>query len=71
MYNKSMATTVTLNSDLVQQVQELTGAQTKTEAVREALLEYIKARKRRELLGLMGRLRFTYSNEKLEKLESD
>lgn len=64
-----MATTVTLDSKVVEEIKELTRARTKTEAVRRALSEYIRARRRRELVELAGKIPFTLTNAELESLE--
>jgi hypothetical protein len=66
-----MATTVTLESETVDEVKALTGARTKTEAVRQALFEYIRARRRQQLVALEGRVRLRLTNEQIEKLERD
>ncbi|MDA2927146.1 type II toxin-antitoxin system VapB family antitoxin [Acidobacteria bacterium AH-259-G07] len=66
-----MATTVTLSSQMVNEVKALTGARTKTEAVRDALSEYIRARRRQELLGLAGKVAFRLTNKQIEGLESE
>jgi hypothetical protein len=66
-----MATTVTLESDTVDEVKALTGARTKTEAVRQALSEYIRARRRQQLVALEGRVQLRLTNEQIEKLERD
>ena len=66
-----MATTVTLESETVDEVKALTGARTKTEAVRQALSEYIRARRRQQLVALEGRVQLRLTNEQIEKLERD
>lgn len=66
-----MATTVTLESETVDEIKALTGARTKTEAVRQALSEYIRARRRQQLVALEGRVQLRLTNEQIEKLERD
>jgi Arc/MetJ family transcription regulator len=66
-----MATTVTLNSDLIEEVKRITGKPTKAEAVREALVEYIRSRRRDELLELEGKLPFERTNEQIEAAEDE
>ena len=66
-----MATTVTLESETVDEVKALTGARTKTEAVRQALSEYIRARRRQQLVALEGRVQLRLTNEQIEKLDRD
>ena len=66
-----MATTVTLESETLDEVKALTGARTKTDAVRQALSEYIRARRRQQLVALEGRVQLRLTNEKIETLERD
>jgi Arc/MetJ family transcription regulator len=66
-----MATTVTLSSDLINEVKEITGKATKTEAVREALTEYIRSRRTKDLLGLQGKIRVSFTNNQIEALEDE
>jgi hypothetical protein len=66
-----MATTVTLESDTVDEVKALTGARTKTEAVRQALSEYIRARRRQQLVALEGRVQLRLTNEKRQCLQNE
>lgn len=66
-----MATTVTLNSALIEEVKLITGKATKAEAVREALVEYVRARRRRELLDLEGKIAMSRTNEQIEALEDE
>lgn len=70
-YSFFMATTVTLDSGTVSEVKALTGARTKTEAVRKALLDYIRARRREQLLALEGRIPFALTNERIEEAEDE
>lgn len=64
-----MATTVTLDGKVVEEIKELTGAKTKTEAVRRALSEYIRMQRRQELMKLAGQIPFRLTNQELERLE--
>ena len=66
-----MATTVTLNTDLVDEVKLITGKATKTEAVREALAEYVRSTRRKQLLELQGKIMFDHTNEQIERLEDE
>ncbi len=66
-----MATTVTLSSDLIDEVKVITGKSTKTEAVREALIEYVRSRRRRELLDLQGKIVISRTNEQIEAVEDE
>ena len=66
-----MATTVTLNSDLIEEVKRVTGKSTKAEAVREALVEYVRSRRRSDLLDLEGKIVVSRTNEQIEALEGE
>jgi metal-responsive CopG/Arc/MetJ family transcriptional regulator len=66
-----MATTVTLSSDLIEEVKLITGKPTKAEAVRQALTEYVRSRRRKDLLELRGKVSIRYSNEQIEALEDE
>lgn len=54
----SVRTNVVLDDDLVSEAFAVTGLRTKKELLREALKELIRARKKRDLSGLAGRIRF-------------
>lgn len=71
MYDISMATTVTLDGQIVDEVKALTGASTKTQAVHQALVEFIRAQRRREMIRLAGKISLRYSNRKLEAMEEE
>ena len=64
-----MATTVTLNSEMVQAVQEATKEKSKAAAVRLALREYLRTQKLRKLADLAGSVDLRYSNDELEAME--
>lgn len=64
-----MATTVTLDSDVVRAVQRETNEKRKATAVRLALTEYLRLRRLRRLADLAGRVDLRYSNDELETLE--
>ena len=66
-----MATTVTLSSQLTDEVKRITGKTTKAEAVREALLEYVRGKRRNALLELRGKLDFRSTNDALEAEEDE
>lgn len=67
--NKGMATTVTLDSDVVRAVQRETNEKRKATPVRLALTEYLRLRRLRRLADLAGKVDLRYSNEELETLE--
>ncbi|MBI2343012.1 MAG: type II toxin-antitoxin system VapB family antitoxin [Deltaproteobacteria bacterium] len=49
-----MRTTIQLSEELLQHVMKETGAKTMTQAIREALQEYLEGRKRRRLIASFG-----------------
>ena len=64
-----MATTVTLDSEIVQAIQQATKQKNKASAVRMALNEYLRLQKLRELANLAGTVELRYSNDELEAME--
>ena len=64
-----MATTVTLDSDVVQAVQQATKEKSKAAAVRRALQDYLRMQKLRSLAALAGRVDLLYMNDELEAKE--
>lgn len=67
-----MRTNIVLDDDLIEEARRLTGIRTKSELVREALRELIRARRRRSLLELEGRIEFAagYDHRALRKARS-
>jgi Arc/MetJ family transcription regulator len=53
-----MRTSIVLDDDLIEEALALTGARTKREVIQLALEELVKARKKRNLADLAGRIRF-------------
>jgi len=51
-----MRTNIVLDNDLVEEALTLTGAKTKSELVRLAIVELIRSRKRENLLDLAGQI---------------
>lgn len=64
-----MATTVTLDSDIVQAVQKATNEKSKASAVRTALNEYLRLQKLHQLASLAGAVDLRYDNDELEAME--
>lgn len=64
-----MATTVTLDSEIVQAVQQATREKSKASAVRVALNEYLRTQKLHQLADLAGTIDLQYSNDELEDME--
>ena len=65
-----MATTVTLDSEVVQAVQQATKQESKAAAVRMALNEYLRLQKIRQLASLAGTIELCYANDELEAMEA-
>ena len=63
-----MATTVTLDSEIVQAIQQATKQKDKTSAVYMALNEYLRWQKLRQLADLAGTVELCYSNDELEAM---
>ena len=64
-----MRTTLNIDDNLFTILMQLTRAKTKTEAVRKALINYIKLKKKENLLNLKGKLSIEDMSEKLRLLE--
>ena len=64
-----MRTTLNIDDNLFTILMNLTRAKTKTEAVRSALVDYIKLKKKENLLDSRGQLSIEDVSEKLRSLE--
>ena len=64
-----MRTTLNIDDNLFTILMNLTRAKTKTEAVRSALVDYIKLKKKENLLDSRGQLSIENVSEKLRLLE--
>ena len=64
----SRATTVTLDSEIVQAIQQATKQKDKASAVHMALNEYLRLQKLRQLADLAGTVELRYSNDELEAM---
>ena len=64
-----MDTTVTLDSEIVQAIQQATKQKDKASAVHMALNEYLRLQKLRQLADLAGTVELRYSNDELETME--
>ncbi len=62
-----MRTTVIINKHLLEEVQALSGAKTKKEAVEKAMKDYIHRRKSLRLLDLEEKVDLSYTAEDLIK----
>lgn len=64
-----MRTTLTIDDDLLAEVVRLSGGRSRAEAVRRALTEYARIRRKERLLGLRGKLQLHDGWEALRELE--
>jgi Arc/MetJ family transcription regulator len=62
-----MRTTLNIDDGTLTLVMKETGASTKTEAVRQALLDYVRRRKIEKLIALKGKVRFDLDWKTLRK----
>ena len=64
-----MRATLNIPDELIAEVQNITGAKSRTEAVVTAIQEFIRKRRMEQLLALKGRIEIDYDWEREEKLE--
>lgn len=64
-----MRTTLSLDEALLKEVMAATGAKTKSEAVRLAITEFLRHKKRDGLLALSGKIHFDLSWQEMEAQE--
>lgn len=64
-----MRTTLSLDDRLIQELMEVTGAKTKTEAIHLAISEFIRRKKLEGLLALEGKVHLDLDWRELEELE--
>ena len=64
-----MRATLNIPDDLIKEVQKITGARTKTEAIVISMEEMIRRKKIRNLLALKGKIGIDNVTEELEKQE--
>ena len=62
-----MRTTLNIDDGILKFVMRETGATTKTQAVREALEDYVRRRKIEKLIALKGRIKFDVDWRTLRK----
>jgi Arc/MetJ family transcription regulator len=65
-----MRTTLVLDADTLPELMELTGAKSRSQAVRRALEEYIRIKRTEELLSLRGRFDIEDSWRELRELDT-
>ncbi len=65
-----MRTNIVINDDLLNEAFSVSKAKTKKELIHEALIEYIRIKKRKDLTELAGTIKFhkNYNHKKLRKL---
>ncbi len=64
-----MRATITIPNDRLQELMELTGAETRTAAINEAIETFVRQTKLRRLLALEGRIA-VLSNDEIEALDA-
>jgi Arc/MetJ family transcription regulator len=65
-----MRTNIDLDDELLNEAMSLTGVRTKKEVVHLALQEFVRSRRKKNLLDLAGRIQFRkgFDHKKLRKL---
>lgn len=66
-----MRTTLDLPEELVEDARRLAGIRTKREAVVRALEEFVQAKRRAELIGMLGKTRMAITQDDLEAMRED
>ena len=64
-----MRATLNIPDDLLAEVQKITGEKSKTKAITIAMREYIRQKRKKELIALRGKIQIDYDWEKEEELE--
>ena len=64
-----MRTTLNLNEALIKELMTATNAKTKTEAIHQALSEFVRRQKRQRLKALSGKIHFDLDWRQLEQEE--
>jgi hypothetical protein len=64
-----MRATLNIPDELLEEVQNITGAKSKTKAVVTAVQEFVRKKRMEQLLALKGRIEIDYDWEREEKLE--
>ena len=65
-----MRTNIVIDDDLLEEAFSVSSARTKKDLIHEALAEYIRLKKRKDLTELAGAIKFhkNYNHKKLRKL---
>jgi len=66
-----MRTTLDLPEELVEDARRLAGMRTKREAVVRALEEFVQAKRRAELIGMLGKTKMAVTQDDLEAMRED
>ena len=66
-----MRTTLNLSDSLLRELMEVTGSRTKTDAIEEAIREFLRKRKIEKLKSLSGKVQLTDNWRALRRLEQD
>lgn len=64
-----MRATLNMPDELIEEVQRLSGAKNKTQAIVTVMEEYVQRKKREELLALRGKIAIEYDWEREEETE--
>jgi hypothetical protein len=66
---RNLRATLNIPDDLITEAQHATGEKSKTKAITIAIQEFIRQKKKMDLLALRGKIRIDYDWEKEEKQE--
>jgi len=64
-----MRTTVTLEYEVLKELLKITKARSKTSAVKEAIKDYLRRQKIKEIKAMRGRLEFDLTAEEIRRYE--
>ena len=64
-----MRTTINIDDGIFESLMRITAARSKTEAVRKALVEFVRLKRKEELLALQGNLEVADDLEEIRSLE--
>lgn len=66
-----MRTTLNLSDDLLNELMKVSGSRTKTDAIEEAIQEFVRRKKIERLKNLSGKIALTDNWQKLRDMELD
>ena len=64
-----MRTTINVQDSIFKNILSLTGASTKTEAVNRALAEYVRLKRKEQLIELSGKIRIEENWQELREMD--